>query len=274
LLTTDYKETEFFMQLYIIRHAQSENNAIWARTESSDGRLSDPGVTDIGHQQAQHLARFLAKSGGGEQPDRWDSYNIAGFNLTHLYCSYMLRAVITGQYISEATGVPLRAWEAVHEWGGMYEHGSETEERIPVAGPNRAFFAENFPQFVVEDTLGEGGWWNFRPYEPPLETFKRAAKFLNELLERHSGEDRVGIVTHGGFSDSLVKVLLGHRPLYSRFAEGFDGDTIPGELMTNAPEEMWFRLNNASVSRIDFFPERYVLVYWNRIDFLPGELIT
>jgi 2,3-bisphosphoglycerate-dependent phosphoglycerate mutase len=262
------------MQLYIIRHAQSENNALWARTKSSDGRFSDPDITEIGHQQAQVLARFLAESKVDEKPDRWDSHNLAGFNLTHLYSSYMLRAVRTGMYISQATGLPLLAWETIHEWGGIYDNGPETGERIPLPGLDRAFFGEHFPDFVVEDTLGDGGWWNFRPFEPPSETLKRGARFLNELLERHSDEDRVGIVTHGGFADSMFKVLIGHAPVYSWFDDGFDADTIPTELLTNAPEEMWFRLNNVSISRIDFLPERYVVVYWNRVDFLPGELVT
>lgn len=262
------------MQLYIIRHAQSENNALWARTQSSEGRVSDPDVTDVGHRQAQALADFLAKGKEQVEHDRWDSHNLNGFHLTHLYSSYMLRAVITGTYIAEAVGLPLVAWEGIHEWGGMYDRDPETGEEIPLPGLNREFFAEHFPDFVVEESLGAEGWWRNRPYEPPPETIRRGAKFLNMLLERHSGEDRVGIVTHGGFADSMFKVLLGHWPLYLQFDAEFDADTAPTELLTNTPDEMWFRLNNASISRIDFFPERFVVVYWNRVDFLPGELIT
>jgi 2,3-bisphosphoglycerate-dependent phosphoglycerate mutase len=263
------------MQLYIIRHAQSENNAIWARTQSSEGRLSDPDITDIGHEQARLVANFLARSNLEKKVDYWDSHNRGGFDLTYLYSSYMLRAVATGTYISEATGVPLVAWEAIHEWGGIYDDDLETGERILLPGSSRAFFAERFPDFVPHDGLGaEEGWWNYRPYEPPFETLKRAARFLNELLERHKDDERVGIVTHGGFADSLIKILIKQWPIYSLAGDGFDPAAIPAELQTNAPEEMWFRLNNVSISRIDFFPERFVVVYWNRVDFLPGELIT
>jgi 2,3-bisphosphoglycerate-dependent phosphoglycerate mutase len=262
------------MQLYIIRHAQSENNALWARTGSSRGRLSIPDVTEIGHQQAQHLADFLAGAKVDEVDTRWDSHNLTGFNLTHLYSSYMLRAVVTGTYISKAIGLPLVAWEDIHEVGGIYERDPDTGKEISLAGLNRAYFLKHFPDFVVEDNLGEEGWWNFRPYEPPSETIRRGAKFLNLLLERHSKDDNVAIVTHGGFGDAMFKVLIGHWPLYLKFDESFDPDTVPMELLTNTPDEMWFRLNNVSISRIDFFKERYVVVYWNRVDFLPPELIT
>lgn len=262
------------MQLYIIRHAQSENNASWARTGTSDGRTSDPDLTEIGIEQAKGVARFLAQSEPEKQAGYGDIYNRGGFNLTHLYSSYMLRSVRTGTYIAQATGLPLIAWEAIHEWGGMYEKVMETEEIIVLPGSNRAFFKEHFPDFEPEEALGEAGWWNFRPYETAAGTFLRAARFLNELLDRHTEDDRVGIVTHGGFSDSMLKVLLNHWPIYGTVDEELKGVQLPSALQTNAPEQVWFRLNNASVSRIDFFPERFVVVYWNRIDFLPGELIT
>lgn len=262
------------MQLYIVRHAQSVNNEIWSRTGSSEGRLSDPDITEIGREQAKLVAAFLAHKGPKLDTDYWDSHNRIGFDLTHLYSSYMLRAVATGTYISEATGLPLVAWEDIHEWGGIYNNDPETGGRILLPGSNRAFFAERFPDFVVHETLGEEGWWNYRPYEAPPETLKRAARFLNELLARHSDEDRVAIVTHGGFADGVAKILLGYWPVFSMVDEGFDRDGIPAELQTNVPQEMWFRLNNVSVSRIDIFRERFVFVYWNRVDFLPGEMIT
>ncbi len=42
------------MQLYIIRHGQSFNNALWDRTGGGNGRLPDPHLTEIGQQQAEH----------------------------------------------------------------------------------------------------------------------------------------------------------------------------------------------------------------------------
>ena len=47
------------MQFYFIRHGQSENNALWERTGSSEGRSEDPELTALGHRQAKRLAQFL-----------------------------------------------------------------------------------------------------------------------------------------------------------------------------------------------------------------------
>jgi hypothetical protein len=41
-----------------------------------------------------------------------------------------------------------------------------------------------------------------------------------------------------------------------------------------ARDDVWFEKNNAAITRVDFSPEETVLVYLNRIDFLPNELVT
>ena len=42
------------MELYLIRHAQSLNNALPA-----EDRVEDAPLTDIGHQQCSHLAKWI-----------------------------------------------------------------------------------------------------------------------------------------------------------------------------------------------------------------------
>ncbi|MCA9925828.1 MAG: histidine phosphatase family protein, partial [Anaerolineales bacterium] len=108
------------MQLYFIRHGQSENNAWWAQHQSKDApRVPDPGLTDIGHQQAERAAQFLAqKETDQPEPEHRDTHNRSGFFLTHLYTSLMLRAVNTADYISRACDLPMITWEEIHEWGG------------------------------------------------------------------------------------------------------------------------------------------------------------
>lgn len=91
------------MQLYIIRHGQSYNNALWAQTGNGNGRLPDPPLTEIGHQQAQHLGQFMAKADeNGNGRLEIDQHNRHGYHLTHLYSSLMFRAVQTGHAIAEA----------------------------------------------------------------------------------------------------------------------------------------------------------------------------
>ena len=114
------------MQFYFIRHGQSANNALWDRGGPTGERSPDPELTELGHKQAQHLARFLAQAGvpreeGPESaargaPVRRDSatsrdvQNVTGVRLTHLYCSPMIRCIETGTYLSRATGLPLVLW--------------------------------------------------------------------------------------------------------------------------------------------------------------------
>lgn len=249
------------MQLYFIRHGQSENNASWAKHQSSEApRVPDPGLTDIGHQQAQKVADFLAQNNGDKpHPEERDLQNRKGFYLTHLYTSLMLRAVTTAGYISEACDLQMAAWEEIHEWGGIYRKDKETGEKIGLPGPNRHFFTQNFPQLQLPQHLDEAGWWN-RPYEPFEASPVRAKKVLVELLARHGHtQDRVAMVSHGGFGFGLLKALIDF--------------TSPNTGLGSAMN-VWFSMNNTSISRIDFGPDYLAVTYLNRLEHLPAALIT
>jgi 2,3-bisphosphoglycerate-dependent phosphoglycerate mutase len=256
------------MQFYFIRHAQSVNNVLWERTGSSIERSEDPELTEVGRRQAECLARFLSRTDPTLRQalrpaqDRaqdtaaavndGDIHNVAGFGITHLYSSLMVRAVATGAIIAQALHLPLAAWEDLHEVGGIYWKDEETEERIGQAGRNRAYFEAHYPDLVLPDSLGEDGWWN-RPFEEPEQRPLRAQRFWRGLLERHGRtDDRVAVVSHGGFYQYLMAAVL----------------NLPGR------EGYWFALNNAAITRIDFHEERIGLVYLNRVDFLPKELVT
>ena len=240
------------MQLYFIRHGQSENNALWMSTGSHKWRSEDPGLTEVGRQQAEIVAQFLGQADPTPTLNGRDIQNVAGFGVTHLYSSLMVRAVTTGSIIATALGLPLAAWEDTHEWGGIYLRDEQTDEPIGLPGRNRAYFEQHFPDFVLPDSLGEVGWWN-RPFEEPEQRLPRARCFLRDLIERHGHtDDRVAVVSHGGFFNFLLAAIL----------------DMPGR------EGYRFFLNNAAISRFDFNDEDTWLVYLNRVDFLPKELIT
>ncbi|MBE2221557.1 MAG: histidine phosphatase family protein [Anaerolineae bacterium] len=249
------------MQLYIIRHGQSFNNALWARTGGSNGRLPDPPLTEIGQKQAEYLAQFIAKADkNGSAPIEIDQHNRHGYHLTHLYSSLMLRAVQTGHAIAEALDMPLIAWPIIHEWGGIFAHDPETDEPVALPGPNRQFFIERFDRFVLPDDLQEEGWWQ-GPYEPEEASIHRAETFVNQLLSRHGNtEDRIGIVTHGGFTAMLIRILFNSREF-----------TVN---LHNEEFHTWLSMNNTGVTRLNFEENHIIQAYSNRVDHLPTELIT
>lgn len=239
------------MQLYFIRHAQSANNALYDATGSSQGRSEDPPLSEKGLRQAELLGQFLAVEPSGTPSHGRDAKNLDGFHITHLYCSLMLRSIQTATKISEAIDLPARAWIDLHEEGGIYLDDEETGEPIGMPGKTRTWLAEHYPRLVLPETLGDIGWWN-RGFENDEDRPARAQRFYHELLQRHGDtEDRVAIVSHAGFYNLLMHTIL-ERPMEHR---------------------TWFVMNNAAISRLDFGAS-LVIVYMNRTDYQPPELIT
>ena len=242
------------LQLYFIRHAQSTNNAVMDENEHDDYlliRQSEPDLTPLGEKQIRQAAEFLARPGS---ENGFDPQNRQGFGLTHLYCSLMVRAVKTGQAISEQTGLPLVALPEVHETGGIFKVELVDGERrfIGTAGPGRGFFKTTFPDLVIPEDLPEEGWWN-KPKEPREKFVKRAKAVVDKIIEVHGGQDhRVGIVMHGGIFASIMTAI-------------FDIQA----------EKYWFLMNNCGISRIDVREDGFfMLAYLNKVDYLPDHLIT
>lgn len=248
------------MQLYFIRHAESENNALYARTGGWAGRVPDPDITERGKEQAGRLAAFLAeKLPEPVETHVFDPRNGNGFDLTHLYCSPMQRALLTGSELASALRLPLVVWEDLHERGGIFDFDEETEERVGLPGADRTALAARYPQLVMPMDWAEGGWWN-RPAEIHDQHVARAERVLSRLQELHGDtEDRVALVSHAGFYQDIVHNLVARAQ---------------GHNCAATVEPFWFVLNNAAITRIDFREHHTALVYMNRTDFLPVHLVT
>ena len=220
----------------------------------------------------------------------------AASGLTHLYCSLMVRAAATATIISEVTGVAATAWLDLHENGGIYLDQPVIPEETPALSPAqgagriplessdavaatplvtqrvglpgkpRSFFQANFPRISLPDGIDEAGWWN-RPYEGKHIRPLRAERVLNELIRRHGvlhpdgREDRVALVSHGGFYNTFMRTLL-----------GLEADPLSEDGNDNAA--LWFGLNNTGVTRIDYLEGKFVIAYQNHTHFLPLELVT
>ncbi len=263
------------MQLYYIRHAQSKNNALYVETGSEDGRQADPEITEIGWLQARYLADFL----GGENTsppaqtsnefdlsnqtlllDPDDLQNLQGYGFTHLYCSLMVRSIQTASVVAKKLGLPLVALNNLHEGGGIFQREPLSGDLVGQPGNDRAYFETNFPQVILPD-MNPDGWWN-RPFEPREARIERAHRLLNELLARHDGSnDKVALISHGGFYNYFIGAIL-RLPSPLQFGE------------EHPRARTWLSMNNVAITRVDFVEHEVRLVYHNRLNFLPANLVT
>jgi 2,3-bisphosphoglycerate-dependent phosphoglycerate mutase len=246
------------MELYFIRHGQSQNNANWNNTKYQES--PDPPLTEMGEEQAQILADFLRKNQAITNDPEWNIQNRSGFGLTHVYTSLMERAAFTAAPIAQALELPLIAWKEIHEEGGIYSREDKSNVR-GLPGRARSFFMQNFKTLILPDDLDETGWWN-RPFEAEEERQPRADQVFAALLARHKDQrgraaHRVAFVSHGGFFMRLMCTML--KLPWRQAAYGL---------------KSWFVLNNCSISRFDIFGDELSVAYLNRTDHLPDHLIT
>jgi broad specificity phosphatase PhoE len=244
------------MELYIIRHAQSINNALMDIRE----RVMDPALTDLGRRQALAIAEHLAKgvnpemSIGATEEDT-SVRRRQGYGLTRLYCSAMQRALQTARPIGEALELQPEVWVDIHEHGGIYLDRGEEGGLVGYPGKSRGEILAEFPNYVLPDQITEAGWWNrgFEDWPACQGRAIRVAGQLRELAQQLDGQERVAIVSHGGFISALLKALM---------------DTLPGA-------DFFFHHFNTAMTRVDFRTDgRLDVRYLNRIPHLSPELVS
>ncbi|MDM8528008.1 histidine phosphatase family protein [Anaerolineales bacterium HSG24] len=239
------------MELYLIRHGQSANNIL----QNRDQRLPDPPLTDLGQDQAATVAQHLANATNVEYLVRTilqsaERESAQGYGITKLYCSAMYRAMQTAKPIGEALGIAPEIWLDVHESGGIYR--KKDEEIINYPGKTRSEMLTEFPNYILPDKITETGWWYGGQEDWPL-CHGRAIRTARYLYDQANSDERIAIVSHGGFIDVLIKALLHILP---------------------APHA-YFHLYNTSITRVDFAKTgRHVdMVYVNRVNHLSPELM-
>ncbi|HJR82173.1 MAG TPA: histidine phosphatase family protein [Anaerolineales bacterium] len=246
------------MELYFIRHGQSQNNAYW--NDPNYIESPDPALTEVGVEQAHHLADYLEKNQLVADDAIWNVQNRRGFGLTHIYTSLMERAVHTAAPTARRLRIPFAAWTEIHESGGIYGRDGE-KKLMGLPGQSRSYFEQHFPELTLPDFLDGQGWWN-RDVEKEEEAQQRAQRIWAELLSRHRDqegqpEQRVALVSHGGFFVHLMCAIL----------------NIPWRQASQGMKH-WFVLNNCSISRLDVRGDEVSITYLNRTDHLPDHLIT
>lgn len=227
------------MQVYLIRHAQSENNIL--SEENIHRRKVDPALTEMGYRQRDILADFLARA---DKPDE-------RFELTHLYTSAMYRSLLTAQPLGDGLNLQPQVWPDLHENGGMFQR--QNGRTSGFNGMTRSAIQSEFPDYGLPDSVSESGWYDAElGMEPETHSLFRAIKVAKALRERGHVDDVIGLVSHAGFLDILLKAIF---------------DQLPSR-----PHTMRYYHNNTAITRIDYQGSRPVLHYMNRVEHLPPEM--
>ncbi len=245
------------MELFIIRHAQSANNALSDQTL----RVVDPALTDLGRRQAELLAAHLAAGADHEsQPCETEppnGGNGACFGITRLAVSPMHRTLLTTRPIARALDLRPEVWPDIYEHGGMWlDHGGE-RGIAGYPGLSRAEILACLPDASLPQTITDAGWYDPGLGQEPLErAYGRAcqvATALQDIAAHAPATERIALITHGGFSSLLLSALFG----------------IP----LAAP--VFFHHDNTGITWIRFRERgRIRLRYMNRVAHLPADMIT
>jgi len=238
------------MILYIIRHAQSTNNAL----DDESNRVCDPELSELGRQQAELLARHLAGGAGPEfERGRLVVPNGAGYGIARLFVSPMRRALQTARPVARALGLTPEVWVDLHEHGGIFlDHGPEVGY-VGYPGLSRAEMQAILPGCMLPDGVTERGWWwGAREDRPACEA--RAARVAATLRQWAAAMDeRIALISHGDLIDALIRALLQPMP-----AQG-----------------CYFLHANTAISLLELRPDGRIRVdYLNRTDHLPQGMIS
>ena len=180
------------MRFYLVRHAQSENNA---RPESE--RQHDPAITSIGAVQARNVAQRIASE------VEFDQLITSGFR----------RALMTCEAIAKTTGKTPEVVVDIHESGGCYA-GWMLGELVGMPGMSAEEINEQFGPIKIPQELGSKGWWNSRPYEVYSQLVARAERVSDYFSSRIDAEQKVMLcVSHADFIAQFLKVAIGEAVL-------------------------------------------------------------
>lgn len=162
------------MHIYVIRHAQSSNNALRPREV-------DPALTPLGERQAKHLARALR-----------------GVGLTAVYASPMRRAIQTAARIGDTVGLPVEVLPELCEVAGLRTH----------RGMSRVDMLAMHPRCRPDASITDGWWHGGEEDVPEVQSRARCAAEHLRSLERSDLDSRLAVVTHGMFASYLIGALL------------------------------------------------------------------
>jgi probable phosphoglycerate mutase len=159
------------MELILIRHGLPE------RVETEDGTPADPPLSEVGHEQARRMAKWLEDQ-----------------HIDHLYSSPMQRAMQTAAPLAELKGLEPELREGVAEYDRHADHYIPVEDlkKYDYDRWLRLMRGEiediNFPKFCAD-----------------------VIATLNEIVDSHRGKT-VAVTCHGGVVNVWTAHVMGLEP--------------------------------------------------------------
>jgi 2,3-bisphosphoglycerate-dependent phosphoglycerate mutase/probable phosphoglycerate mutase len=205
-----------------------------AQSESNakvPGAGKDSRLTELGRQQAAAVAARLA-----------------GIGIDRVLASPYTRALETADAIRRATGAPAGIVPLLHEHH-VEPLQSDKDEDWPFL--TRTALTERFPHFEPPADFAFGPRWHDIPEEDDA-VVRRGQRVVEDLWHKYSSppdanpDIRLALVTHGSPAGKLLLGLLG----------------VPTARGINV------RIDNASLSIVDYAPHHRVLLASNRVDHL------
>ncbi|CAG9335297.1 unnamed protein product [Blepharisma stoltei] len=186
------------LKVYLIRHAESNNNLASCTMERSEYeriREHDPTLSEGGIEEARQLGQYMKN-----HPDKFDNFIDQCF--AEIHCSAMTRSLQTADIISKEIGLDPIVWVDIHEVKGCRSRGQA------YLGKSRGQILERFPNFVLPPEITDEGWYFLGREETEEEAWERAGRVWERLthlseLDEYQGK-AILIVTHGLFLDFLM----------------------------------------------------------------------
>lgn len=170
------------MHVLMIRHAESLGNREYRIQGRIDYALSAQGI-----EQAHALGQFLSKHS-------WQP--------THIYASTLQRAVHTTDILRDYWATRNATVKAT-----LSPSLQEIKNGI-LEGLTWAEVQEKYPDLSAA-LMSSSAWIPIPGAESLKAARDRAQQFIQTITLQHSNEDKLWVVTHGGFLQYLVMAILG-----------------------------------------------------------------
>jgi 2,3-bisphosphoglycerate-dependent phosphoglycerate mutase len=217
------------VQLYLIRHGQSENNAC-----PEHMRVEDAELTELGQQQARHLAPWIAT-----------------LELDRLFCSPFRRTLQTAWPLMQQAGLEVEVKIPLHEVGGCVA-GPGGDDLVGRPGITGDELREDFPGYQVPASIDENGWWKSQPNETDAQLHKRVEDLFQSTVEEFADSDqKIGFMMHADITHHLLSVVA----------------RVTGDRLARV-------LYNTAVTRLTIGRDSLVMDIYNSISHLPMSMAS